>query len=156
MQAELAKRKAELAARPPAETEEQRIAQMDRQALEESDRALIRRLNVLEYLVHVAQSICRVKPIGRDRFCNRYFWFDGNFGALSLDTVAKIRDVPEQQDPFIPNDFAYGCLFVEEFSTSAGPGPQDAFQADSDLRQNALLGKWGYYSSVEQVVYDFT
>jgi hypothetical protein len=151
LQHELAKKKLEQANIPVHETEKQKSLREEKQALEDQDRTFLRRLNILDYLIRVNQGISRIKPLGRDRYCNKYWWFDGSLGALSLDTVAKIRDVPEHEDPFIPNHFAYGYVFVEELSNANGPYPQAAFEPNSDLRKGELDGKWGYYSKPEQV-----
>jgi hypothetical protein len=154
LQQELAKKKLEQLNIPLNETEDQKKLREEKQTLEDQDRALERRLNILDYQIRVSQSVCRIKPLGRDRYCNKFWWFDGALGALSLDTVAKIRDVPEQEDPFIPNNFAYGLLFVEEFSNFNGPFPAGIYQPQSELRLGLLDGKWGYYSKPEQVFED--
>lgn len=156
MQIELAKKQAE--APPPAPldladlTPEQLEIRKEREALAKNDLVLARRSDIIEYELRMAQAVSRFKPLGRDRLCNKYWWFDGGLGAHSLDVITQIKDVPDQVDPLIPHEFAFGFVFVEQFfSYPSDSMPPEVLDADSDVRLGLADGKWGYYEKPEQV-----
>lgn len=117
---------------------------------------LTRREDILEYEIRANSSICRFKPIGRDRFCNRYWWFDAGLGCVSLNAITKIPNPTPQEtpDPIIEFNYATGRLFVEEMCPDGSETeglPSELFDPHSDLRIGTLDGSWGYYTDPEQV-----
>jgi hypothetical protein len=113
---------------------------------------LNRRENVLDFEIRASQAISKFKPFGRDRYCNKFWWFDGGLASVSIDAITKINDLPDQIDPFIPQEFATGCLFVEQVCDPDEPLPDALFDACSQVRQGIIDGEWGYYSEPEQVI----
>ena len=117
-----------------------------------------RRYNILDFEIRNCNGGVRLKLMGRDRFCNRYWYFDASNGSVSLDAVTKtpldpsVLEKPFAADPDIPYDYSTGVLFVEEFGVSSlTPKLQDEF---SDLRLGLLDGSWGYLSTPKEVRFD--
>ncbi|KAJ3343797.1 hypothetical protein HDU91_000340, partial [Kappamyces sp. JEL0680] len=131
-------------------TEEQLEKTKEREALEIEDRQLNRREDIVEFELRSCQASCRLRPLGRDRYCNRYWYFDVAHGCVSMDVVTKIESDPSAlkkpvaADPDIPYDYSTGFIFVEEF-------PRDHLDDEfSALRLGLLDGRWGYFSTVEE------
>ena len=111
-----------------------------------------RREQVLKYEIRKEQGVARVKPLGKDRFCNRYWWFDGSLGAISMDSITNIQITSQvNPDPIIAQEFATGYIFVEEVIHDETNLPTDLFEPLSDLRAGSIDGKLGFYNSPEQV-----
>ena len=77
-----------------------------------------RRHNIIDFQVRLLQASRRMRSLGRDRFCNRYWYFDASHGSVSLDGITKID--PDSSvayeplaDPDIPYDYSTGLLFIE-------------------------------------------
>jgi hypothetical protein len=119
--------------------------------LELEDRTFNRRENILDFMVRSSQAISRFKPFGRDRYCNKFWWFDGGLSSVSLEAVTKIHDLEPVLDPYIPQEFATGYLFVE-FCCDPANVSQDLFVPSSDLRQGVKDGRWGYYKYAHEVI----
>lgn len=96
------------------------------------------------------QASSRLKPLGRDRYCNRYWYFDANHGSVSFDAITHIQSdgTESKPDPEIPYDYSCGVLFVEEIGLQPVQG---LHEPNSDLRIGNWDGKWGYFSSLEEV-----
>ncbi|KAJ3315236.1 hypothetical protein HDV04_003629 [Boothiomyces sp. JEL0838] len=137
-------------------TDEQQKLKKQQEEMEEKDRMYCRREEIIEFELRATQAIIRSKPLGRDRFCNRYWWFDGGYGMVSLDAVTKFPvsdrgNMPA--DPEILHEYSTGYLFVEEFFGSEtdeklNPG---LYYHQSELRTGLLDGQWGYYSEPAQI-----
>jgi hypothetical protein len=120
---------------------------------------LSRREDIIEFEIKVNQSVVRMKPLGRDRFCNRYWWFDGGLGTVSLDAITKNnnevppKDLQIKPDPEILSEYSAGYLFVEEFhnSDSDPKTNPELYNSESNVRQGLADGEWGYYGEPEQV-----
>ncbi|KAL2918570.1 hypothetical protein HK105_201971 [Polyrhizophydium stewartii] len=97
----------------------------ERRKLEERDRQLQRRARIIDHLLRIEYAAVRLRPLGRDRFHNRYWWFDGGFGAYPFDAVtqgidasgraAKGTPAPEPEPEAGRLEYSSGRLFVEEF-----------------------------------------
>ncbi|KAI8895160.1 ATP-utilizing chromatin assembly and remodelling N-terminal-domain-containing protein [Globomyces pollinis-pini] len=139
---------------PPQTT----VIQSEREELEERDRIITRREDILDYEIRASEATCRIRCIGKDRFGNRYWWFDGSFGYLSIEAVTKhvelsslqIPELTFKPDPVIPLDYGLGYLFVEEIY-DAERDSQNLFDPKSDLRKGVIDGKWGFYSTKEEI-----
>ena len=77
------------AARAKAQSAKQ--AQADRRRLEEEVNKLERRLEGIEREFRKLLGAVRVKPLGRDRFFNRVWWFDGMGAASLLGTGGSVQ-----------------------------------------------------------------
>ena len=111
-----------------------------------------RREQIVMYEIRRDQGAARIKPMGKDRYCNRYWWLDGALGAVSMQSITSLGNIPQSvPDPIITHDFATGYLFVEEFINDYNNLPAELFEPTSSLRSGTLDGKWGVYSNPEQV-----
>lgn len=112
-----------------------------------------RREYVLRYEIRREQGAARVKPLGRDRYCNRYWWLDGALGAIAMNAITDLQSSAQSNpDPMIAQEVATGVLFVEQFVDDTEMLPRELFDPSSELRAGVLDGKWGYYSGAEQVL----
>lgn len=119
------------------------------------DVQLQRRYNIIDFEIRNVQAGARLRILGRDRFCNRYWYFDAAHGSVSLEAITKapfepsLLKKPVGVDPDIPYDYSTGVLFVEDFGVSTlTPALLNEF---SDLRLGLVDGTWGYYSTVQEV-----
>lgn len=93
----------------------------------------------------------RYRPLGRDRFFNRYWWFDAGIGAYPFELINQDIDrqvktkskVGSEAGPLV---WASGCLFVEDFGL-------DKFHSSQveAIQLGMVDGKWGHYSTPEDV-----
>lgn len=130
----------------------------EKKELEAKDAQLMRRYDILDFEIRNCNGGVRLKLMGRDRYCNRYWYFDASNGSVSLDAITKtpldpsVLEKPVGADPDIPYDYSTGVLFVEEFGVSSlTPQLRDEF---SDLRLGLLDGSWGYLSSPNEVCFE--
>lgn len=120
-------------------------AQAERRRLDEEMAKLERRLEGIERDFRKLLGAIRVKPLGRDRFYNRIWWFDG-MGAASL--VGNNGQV----------QYGAGRLFIQ------GPSEFDLDllnQREENLEERRLeeegeegmlkSTEWAVYSEVEEV-----
>ena len=113
-----------------------------------------RRDHVIEFEIRVLNGACRLKPLGRDRFCNRYWYFDVVHGSVPKEAITKLDFDPSalrvkevKPDPDIPFDYSTGLLFVEQM-----PNRDRLEDEFSPLRLGLVEGSWGYYSTCEEVI----
>ncbi|KAJ3274604.1 hypothetical protein HDV01_002446 [Terramyces sp. JEL0728] len=137
-------------------TDEQQTLKKQHEEMEEKDRTYCRREEIIEFELRATQAIIRSKPLGRDRFCNRYWWFDGGYGMISLDAVTKFPASDRGNmapDPEILHEYSTGYLFVEEFFGSETDESKNTglYFHQSELRTGLLDGQWRYYSDTTQV-----
>ncbi len=109
--------------------------------------------------MRIAQAVIRVKPLGRDRFWNRYWWFDGPFGAYPFEAVTqghtlvpgKLQKLPVNEG--VLQDWASGMIFVEDFNLKAAFTEQEGIP--DTVKFPVVLGetqaKWGFYSTTQEV-----
>ncbi|KAH6560383.1 hypothetical protein BASA60_000304 [Batrachochytrium salamandrivorans] len=150
-----------------------KVRQEGRRKLEEKDRQLNRRQRVIDHLLRIKYAMVRVKPLGRDRFYNRYWWFDGGFGAYPFSAVTQGLEgkgsTPDVEAGVL--EYASGFLFVEEFGVDKMVDEKwiqqwnETLSESEDLKQprvsecgavldsrlGLLNGDWGYYSTPEQI-----
>lgn len=105
--------------------------------------------------LRIATGSVRVRSIGRDRFLNRYWWFDGAIGAY-VPPEANFFDTkgrPRQTKSSVPLDWASGYLFVEEFDVGdrlIEEWDKDSFNSFKEGRES---GVWGFFSEPIQVCF---
>ena len=98
-----------------------------------------------------------MRSLGRDRFLNRYWWFDGSIGAYIppeahfYDTKGRPR-IAKSRNPL---DWASGYLFVEEFGMEKSVGSWEEEHLD-DCKSGNQSGKWGFYSEPIHVGFKFS
>jgi bromodomain adjacent to zinc finger domain protein 1A len=89
----------------------------------------------------------RLKNLGRDRYYNRYWWFDGAVGAyvppecFFYDTKGRVRSVKAHN----LLDWGMGALFVEDFGLEKLNTAWDEVELDS-FKVGNEAGTFGYYS----------
>ncbi|KAI0639320.1 chromatin remodeling complex protein [Trametes polyzona] len=122
-----------------------RQAQAERRRLEEEVNKLERRLEGIEREFRKLLGSVRVKPLGRDRFYNRVWWFDG-MGAASL--VGGGGTV----------QYGTGRIFVQgpsEFDVDVlrrRPEDVDARRRVEEGEEGMLdVGEWAVYNDLEEV-----
>ena len=119
------------------------------------DVQLQRRYNIIDFEIRSVQAGARLKVLGRDRYCNRYWYFDAAHGSVSLEAITKspfdpaVLKKPVGVDPDIPYDYSTGVLFVEDFGVSTLTPA--LLNDSSNLRLGLVDGTWGYYSNTDEV-----
>ena len=106
-----------------------------------------RRNNIIEFELRNASAANRLKSLGRDRFCNRYWFFDANHGSIPMQAITNIdqdETLESKPDPDIPYNYSAGILFIEVFGFQQNPVIRDP---GSDCRLGQIDGKWGYNQS---------
>jgi bromodomain adjacent to zinc finger domain protein 1A len=133
-----------------AKTASAKQAQAEHRRLDEEDNKLERRMEGIEREFRKWSGVVRLKPLGKDRFHNRYWWFDGIGGSSLVASGGTTL-------------YAAGRLFIQ------GPAESDIEIMERkqredppfDLKERRLdqegvegilgSGSWGYYSEPEQV-----
>ena len=131
------------AARAKAQSAKQ--AQADRRRLEEEVNKLERRLEGIEREFRKLLGAVRVKPLGRDRFYNRVWWFDGMGAASLIGSGGTVQ-------------YGTGRIFVQ------GPSEFDVEvlrrrEEDVDRRRREEegeegmlgVGEWAVYNDLDEV-----
>ncbi|KND02885.1 uncharacterized protein SPPG_01966 [Spizellomyces punctatus DAOM BR117] len=135
-----------------ARQKEQRARAEERKKIEEQERVLARRELTVDYQLRVLTAASRLKPLGRDRYWNRYWWFDPSLGS-SFETDAnnaksktRARGGQAQSGQL---DWVSGRLFVED----VGLEPRTILQDDEQdvVKQGLTHGVWGFYSEPHQI-----
>lgn len=139
-----------------AKTASAKQAQAEHRRLDEEDNKLERRMEGIEREFRKWSSVVRLKPLGKDRFHNRYWWFDGVGGSSLIASGGTIV-------------YGAGRLFiqgatesdVDVMSRKETESRKDKGERTLDLLQRRLdeegiegmlgVGSWGYYSEPEQV-----
>ncbi|KAI0824248.1 chromatin remodeling complex protein [Trametes gibbosa] len=122
-----------------------RQAQAERRRLEEEVNKLERRLEGIEREFRKLLGSVRVKPLGRDRFYNRVWWFDGMGAASLIGAGGTVQ-------------YGTGRIFLQ------GPSEFDVEvlqrrEEDVDARRRGeegeegmlAVGEWAVYNDLEEV-----
>lgn len=125
-------------------------AQAEYRRLDEEDNKLERRMESIEREFRKWSGVVRLKPLGKDRFHNRYWWFDG-IGSSSLVSGGGTAS------------YATGRLFLQGPSTADMEIMERKQQDDHNLDlserrkdeegEDGVLGvdEWGHFTEPEQV-----
>jgi hypothetical protein len=103
-------------------------------------------------------AISRLRHLGRDRFWNRYWWFDGGLGAYPFELVThgielRLRPLQKINAEGVVRDWASGLLIVEDFGLDKmGNTPEEEERKIAAICGEGV-GKWGYYSTSEEVIF---
>ena len=112
---------------------------------------------MIDHEIRINNGVLRVKSLGRDRYWNRYYWYDGGLGAYPIAALTKGIELQRRPDQRAPKeetlrDWASGCIFVEDF------GLQDVYDSNQTDDQKIIrillgqeIGNWGYYSQVLEI-----
>ncbi|KAI8807700.1 hypothetical protein BJ742DRAFT_772877 [Cladochytrium replicatum] len=139
----------------------------DKRKLEDRERALARREAVIDQELAANSSSSRIKPIGLDRYHNRYWWFDSSFGVTftppdepgptrrSLQHQVQQISTPGVSAAGSVLDWASGRLFVEDVWAVPPEDPNrknmNSSQPDEERMMGLTEGVWGYYAEPEQI-----
>lgn len=133
-----------------AKTASAKQAQAEHRRLDEEDNKLERRMEGIEREFRKWSGVVRLKPLGKDRFHNRYWWFDGIGGSALIASGGTVM-------------YGAGRLFIQGPTESDIEVMERKQREDPsfDLRERRLdqegiegvfaVGAWGYYSEPEQV-----
>jgi hypothetical protein len=132
-----------------ARTASAKQAQAEHRRLDEEDNKLERRMEGIEREFRKWSGVVRLKPLGKDRFHNRYWWFDGIGNSPLITSGGTIT-------------YGAGRLFVQG-PTMADMEVMERKQKDDQfdllVRRHEEegpdgvleIGVWGYYTEPEQV-----
>ena len=125
-------------------------AQAEHRRLDEEDNKLERRTEGIEREFRKWSGVVRLKPLGKDRFHNRYWWFDGVGSSPLIASGGAVV-------------YGAGRLFIQG-PTEADLDAMERKQRDDpsfsliERRRDQEgpdgilgIGEWGYYSDPEQV-----
>lgn len=122
-----------------------RAAQAERRRLEEEVNKLERRLEGIEREFRKLLGSVRVKPLGRDRFYNRVWWFDGMGAASLIGSGGTVQ-------------YGSGRIFVQgasEFDVDVLRRREenvDARRHEEEGEEGMLaVGEWAAYNDLEEV-----
>jgi bromodomain adjacent to zinc finger domain protein 1A len=132
------------AARAKVASAKQALA--DHRKLDEEVNKLERRLEGIEREFRKLLGCVRVKPMGRDRFYNRIWWFDGMGSASLLGSGGVVQ-------------YGTGRLFVQgpsefdvEMLQRREPGEVEARRKEEEGEEGMLaVGEWAVYTDLEEV-----
>lgn len=132
------------AARAKATSAKQALA--DHRKLDEEVNKLERRLEGIERDFRKLLGSVRVKPMGRDRFYNRIWWFDGIGSASLLGSGGVVQ-------------YGTGRLFVQgpsefdvEMLQRREPGEIEERRKEEEGEEGMLaVGEWSVYTDLEEV-----
>jgi hypothetical protein len=132
------------AARAKVASAKQALA--DHRRLDEEVNKLERRLEGIEREFRKLLGSVRVKPMGRDRFYNRIWWFDGMGSASLLGSGGVVQ-------------YGTGRLFVQgpsefdvEMLQQREPGEIEARRKEEEGEEGMLaVGEWAVYTDLEEL-----
>lgn len=132
------------AARAKASSAKQALA--DHRKLDEEVNKLERRLEGIEREFRKLLGSVRVKSMGRDRFYNRIWWFDGMGSASLLGSGGAVQ-------------YGTGRLFVQgasefdvEMLQRREPGEVEERRKEEEGEEGMLaVGEWAVYTDLEEV-----
>lgn len=132
------------AARAQASSAKQALA--DHRKLDEEVNKLERRLEGIEREFRKLLGSVRVKAMGRDRFYNRIWWFDGMGSASLLGSGGTVQ-------------YGTGRLFVQgpsefdvEMLQQREPGEVEERRKEEEGEEGMLaVGEWAVYTDLEEV-----
>ncbi|KAI0662737.1 chromatin remodeling complex protein [Cubamyces menziesii] len=131
------------AARAKAQSAKQ--AQADRRRLEEEVNKLERRLEGIEREFRKLLGAVRVKPLGRDRFYNRVWWFDGMGAASLIGSGGTVQYGTGRIFVQGPSEFDVEVLRRREEDV-------DRRRRDEEGEEGMLgVGEWAVYNDLDEV-----
>jgi len=105
---------------------------------------LANREAIIDHELRILSATSRIRPLGRDRYFNRYFWLDAAVNAVPpvqpLNVKRGFRSKPTDR-----LDWGSGRLLVE--FTHYNPQGDNSL----DICQSLLGGRWGYYSRPDEI-----
>lgn len=129
-------------------------AQAEFRRLDEESNKVDRRLEGIEREFRQLLGTIRIKPLGRDRFYNRIWWFDG-CGSGSLSLVGSGGMVQYGTGRlFIQGPSEFDAEIIERKEESEGLTERRMLEEGGE---EGLLetGEWAVYTEVEEVSRDF-
>lgn len=130
-------------ARARQANEKQKLAEHRR--LDEEVNKLERRLEGIEREFRKLLGAIRVKPLGRDRFYNRVWWFDGMGSASLIGSGGSIQYGSGRIFLQGPSEFDIEVLERRE-------GDVRARRLEEEGEEGMLaVGEWAVYDTIEQV-----
>ena len=121
-------------------------AMADHRKLNEEVARLERRLEGIEREFRKLLGSIRVKPMGRDRFYNRIWWFDGMGAASLVGSGGVVQYGTGRLFVQGPSDFDVEMLDRRE------PEEVDARRKEEEGEEGMLaVGEWAVYTDLEEV-----
>lgn len=118
----------------------------DHRKLDEEVNKLERRLEGIEREFRKLLGSVRVKPMGRDRFYNRIWWFDGMGSASLLGSGGVVQYGAGRLFVQGPSQFDIDMLIQRE------PGEVEARRKEEEGEEGMLdVGEWAVYTDLEEV-----
>ena len=125
-------------------------AQAEHRRLDEEDNKLERRMEGIEREFRKWSGVVRLKPLGKDRFHNRYWWFDGIGGSSLIASGGTV--VYGAGRLFIQGPTESDMEIMERKQRDEPPFRLMERRLDQEGIEGVLgVGAWGYYSEPEQV-----
>ncbi|KAI9062985.1 chromatin remodeling complex protein [Trametes sanguinea] len=131
------------AARAKAQSAKQ--AQAERRRLEEEVNKLERRLEGIEREFRKLLGSVRVKPLGRDRFYNRVWWFDGMGAASLIGSGGTVQYGTGRIFLQGPSEFDVEVLRRREEDVDRRRREEEGEEGMLDV------GEWAVYNDVDEV-----
>ncbi|KAH9857859.1 chromatin remodeling complex protein [Lenzites betulinus] len=122
-----------------------RQAQAERRRLEEEVNKLERRLEGIEREFRKLLGSVRVKPLGRDRFYNRVWWFDGMGAASLIGSGGTVQYGTGRIFLQGPSEFDVEVLRRREENVDARRREEEGEEGMLDV------GEWAVYNDLEEV-----
>ncbi|EIN13512.1 hypothetical protein PUNSTDRAFT_48465 [Punctularia strigosozonata HHB-11173 SS5] len=117
----------------------------ERRRLDEEVNKLERRLEGIEREFRKLFGAIRVKPMGRDRFYNRVWWFDGMGSASLLGSGGSVQYGTGRV--FVQGPSEFDVLLLEKVE-----GDLAARRRDEEGEEGVLgVGQWAVYENVDEV-----
>ncbi|GJJ08760.1 hypothetical protein Clacol_002979 [Clathrus columnatus] len=125
-------------------------AQAEYRRLDEEDNKLERRMESIEREFRKWSGVVRLKPLGKDRFHNRYWWFDG-IGSSSLVTGGGTPAYATGR-LFVQGPCAADLEIMERRQTEEPTFSLAERKVDEEGPEGVLnVNEWGYYTEPEQL-----
>ena len=115
--------------------------------MEDLEKVLAKKDAILDQQIRACSGCIRLRFLGKDRFHNKYWWFDGPLGGcIPPESHSGERGRPKySKSNGSVLDWSSGYLFVEEYGLEKmikeWNNPQLAMK-----KQGNEFGRWGYYS----------
>ncbi|TPX43055.1 hypothetical protein SeMB42_g04877 [Synchytrium endobioticum] len=134
----------------------------ERRRLEEEEEKLVHRQNFLDEELRRQDATTRIRSLGRDRYFNRYWWYDAFTGAMPPGSEPPPPPPPNRGHKARPIDpvileWGAGRLFIEEYAVGDPNHPIRGSATEAD-KEAALIGnttgdtvRWSYYSNPEDM-----
>ncbi|TDL28675.1 hypothetical protein BD410DRAFT_893635 [Rickenella mellea] len=122
-----------------------KLALAEHRRLDEEVNKLERRLESIEREFRKLLGVARVKPMGRDRYLNRFWWFDGCGGSSLLGSGGAVQ-------------YGTGRIFIqgpsefdEDFWAWKGVHQVDERRKDEEGEEPLAPGSWAVYTEIDEV-----